>query len=617
MTPRLLSTLVAASEPAGGAALDQVALATGFATVVTAGLLWLISAHRSGRTRILERLGAFSERVSGLPPWAALPSGIAAGSLYIALLGMYWDISLHIDQGRDPGPLANPAHYLILVGLYGVFAAGCLAIAMPRSKPGPAAVRITRDWYAPVGGVLIAACGAFALIGFPLDDVWHRLFGQDVTLWGPTHLMLIGGAGMTLIGQAVLLQEGMRARRQAGETGGTGSLPLVTAGRRLGLMAGLLIGLSTFQAEFDFGVPQFSLQFQPMLIALAAGVALVAARLWTGRGGALTAAVMYLVIRGSVSVLTGPVLGETTPALPLYLGEAVCVELAAIFLLSRPLAFGAVGGLLAGTIGFATEWPWTHVVMRIPWESSLLPEGLIVAAVAGTAGGLVGALLGLGLRGELPSPTVARAAALTALAAVAVVGGQALVTTEPKGIKADVTVADTSPPPNRTARVTVRLQPPGAAKDAYWLTATAWQDGGLVVDRLKQVGDGVYQSTKDLPVRGDWKATIRLHRGREIAGLPIYMPRDTAIPAPEVPAAAHFTRSFVTDHDLLQREVKKDVAGWLWTAASLIVLTLYLVFLTALAWGVARVARRDPRAPRSEQRPPQRRVTATPAGAAS
>ena len=66
-------------------------------------------------------------------------------------------------------------------------------------------MRIADGWYAPVGGLLMAACGAFALTGFPLDDVWHRLFGQDVTLWGPTHLMLIGGAGMSLIGMAVLL----------------------------------------------------------------------------------------------------------------------------------------------------------------------------------------------------------------------------------------------------------------------------------------------------------------------------------------------------------------------------------------------------------------------------
>ena len=80
-------------------------------------------------------------------------------------------------------------------------------------------MRITRDWYAPLGGVLIAACGAFSLIGFPLDDVWHRLFGQDVTLWGPTHLMLIGGAAMTLVGLAVLLVEAGAANREAGRRG--------------------------------------------------------------------------------------------------------------------------------------------------------------------------------------------------------------------------------------------------------------------------------------------------------------------------------------------------------------------------------------------------------------
>ena len=168
--------------------------------------------HRSGRVQILGRMAAVAERASGLPGWAALPAGIAAVALNVALLGMYWDISLHIDNGRDAGPLANPAHYLILAGLFGVFASGVLAIVLPKERPGPGAVRIARDWYAPVGGVLMVACGAFSLIAFPLDDVWHRLFGQDVTLWGPTHLMLIGGAGLSLVGQSVLLAEGLRAR---------------------------------------------------------------------------------------------------------------------------------------------------------------------------------------------------------------------------------------------------------------------------------------------------------------------------------------------------------------------------------------------------------------------
>ena len=50
------------------------------------------------------------------------------------------------------------------------------------------------------------------------------------------------------------------------------------------MAGGLLIGLSTFQAEFDFGVPQFDFLFQPMLIALAASIGLVSARLWGGAG---------------------------------------------------------------------------------------------------------------------------------------------------------------------------------------------------------------------------------------------------------------------------------------------------------------------------------------------
>ena len=259
----------AAAEPAGGAAATQVAIATAGAALGSTALLGLAMGHRSGRVQILGRIAAVAERASGLPGWAALPAGLAAVALNVALLGMYWDISLHIDNGRDAGPLANPAHYLILAGLFGVFTAGVLAIVLPKERPGPGAVRIARGWYAPAGGVLLTACGAFSLIAFPLDDVWHRLFGQDVTLWGPTHLMLIGGAGLSLVAQAVLLAEGLRARartaRPASRPAGRFQLrpAHVTAARRLGLMGGLLVGLSTFQAEFDFGVPQYRLVFQP------------------------------------------------------------------------------------------------------------------------------------------------------------------------------------------------------------------------------------------------------------------------------------------------------------------------------------------------------------------
>src|SRR4051812_40203512 len=199
------------SAPAGGAAIGQVIGASAAAMLATAALLYVGWAHRTGRNEWLRRISNFAARDTGLAPWAALPAVVATASLLVAVLGMYWDISLHIDDGRDPGPLANPAHYLILAGLFGIFAAGFAAIVLPRERPSSVSIRLGRDWWAPLGGLLLCACGAFSLIGFPLDDVWHRIFGQDVTLWGPTHLMLIGGAAMALIGIAVLAVEGLRA----------------------------------------------------------------------------------------------------------------------------------------------------------------------------------------------------------------------------------------------------------------------------------------------------------------------------------------------------------------------------------------------------------------------
>ena len=601
MTTDLLHTATAlAAKPAGGAALDQVAIATGGATLVTVVLLWLIAGHRSGKTPWLTRAADFTQRKTGLPGWASLPSAVAAVALQVALLGMYWDIALHIDLGRDEGPLANPAHYLILVGLYGVFAAGALAIALPRKgeRPGPAALRLSNDWHAPIGGVLMAACGGFALIGFPLDDMWHRVFGQDVTLWGPTHLMLIGGAGMTLVGQAVLMAEGMRQRAlNRGEQlrPRDQAMPsMIVTLRRAGIVGGCLIGLSTFQAEFDFGVPQFRLVFQPFLIALAAGVALVAGRIWIGRGGAIAAAVFFLVLRGIIALVVGPVLGETTPSMPLYLGSAVLVELVAIALIKRPLAFGAVAGAVVGTLGFATEYAWSQVFMRLPWTPDLLPEGLVLSLAGGLAGGLVGALLATGLRTELPRPAIARGAlALSGLlVALCVVAGlQARV---PDGVRAQVELTEVRGGAQREANATVRIDPASKASETAWLTATAWQGGGMVVNRLERVGDGVFRSTEPLPLHGDWKTLIRLHDGRDLAAVPVFLPRDPAIPAPEIPAPTRFERPFVAEIDLLQRERKDDVSGWVWAVASSIVLARYLVVMGALAWGVGRLARRDP-----------------------
>ena len=588
----IFSSLIAAGEPAGGAALDQVVLATAGATAVTALLLWLCLGHRNGRVPHLGRLAGRVAGVTGMPAWVALPTLVGGVSLHVALLGMYWDIALHIGDGRDEGPLANPAHYLILIGLFGIFAAGVLAIALPRAgeRPGPAPLRIGRDWHAPIGGVLTAACGAFALVGFPLDDVWHRLFGQDVTLWGPTHLMLIGGAGMTLIGLAVLVIEGSWTNRRAPQPQPERARARTL--RHVALMGGLLIGLSTFQAEFDFGVPQFRMVFQPLLIAWAAGFALVAARLWIGPGGAIGAALFFLAIRGLVSLLVGPVFGETTPSLPLYLPAALAIEAAALAI-RRPLALGVAGGLLAGTIGIAGEWAWTQVAMPLPWTSGILPEALILAVAAGLAGGLFGGLLGTGLRGELPRPRVARPVALAALALLAACVADGLVSRGGAGERATLEMAAVR---DGAAHARVQIDPPPPA-DAAWVTATAWQGGGLVVDRLRRVAPGEYRTTQPVPVDGEWKALVRVHSGRQLLGAPLRLPEDRVIPAAGVPIPRGEVRPLTRDTQILQREQKAGVAPWLKLAGPLVVLLIALGFAAALAWGVGRTGRSRVSAP--------------------
>jgi hypothetical protein len=141
---------------------------------------------------------------------------------------------------------------------------------------------------------------------------------------------------------------------------------------------------------------------------------------------------------------------------------------------------------------------------------------------------------------------------------------------------------------------TIRFQPRDAARDARWLDVTAWQGGASVVDLLKQIGPGVYRTTKPIPVYGNWKVTVRLHKGSALMGLPVYFPNDPAIPVGAVPAQPHFDRAFVRDKKNLQREQKGNVPGFLTGLAYVAVLLIWLGMLAALGWGLARLARTSP-----------------------
>ncbi|WP_280507106.1 hypothetical protein [Nocardia flavorosea] len=599
----MIGRSLAQGSEGGGAALDQVALMTGAAGVIALGLMWVGYLHRTRRItwlqRVADRLGSWFDQ----PGWVALPLAMFLATILTALLGFIWDVSLHIGNGRDEGPLANPAHYFILAGLFFLFTAGMAAIVLPLDeKPGPAAVRITRTWYAPVGGILLAGAGLYALIGFPLDDVWHRIFGQDVTLWGPTHLMLIGGAGLSLVGVLLLEFEGRRSRPDPEEP-----RPRRMWWMRAFAFGGLLIGLSVFQVEYDFGVEQFRLVLQPMLMVAAATVALIAARMTLGTGAALVVACFAAVVRLVVAWLVGgPVIDAPRNVFPLYLGIAVVVEVLCLLPAARRrVLWGALTGLVAATLGIWLESLWVAAVFVDPWPTAMWPELLLMTVPTGIAGGVVGAMLATVLLGEpLPRPAVRRALVTTAVVVVAAATANGLMIDIPQDARATVQLREAPADGGRMVHADIRITPDDlAGDDPEWVQVLAWQGGvgsdspgrGLVVDQLRRMGEGHYVTTEAVPVHGTWKTILRVQDGRTQTALPIFMAADPGIGAEEVSAPAEFTRPFVAEITVLQRERSFDHPAWLFTAASLIVLLCSLALIAALCWGAARINDRYPR----------------------
>ena len=245
---------------------------------------------------------------------------------------------------------------------------------------------------------MILACGTFSLSAFPLDDVWHRIFGQDVTLWSPTHLMLITGASLSTLG-------GFALYREALEESEPGLVSPARAGWLMAPLAGaFLVGLNTYMAEFDFAVPQFRLDIHPIGLMLAAGLGLVTARLVIGPWGALSTAGFFILIRGALTLLVARSLGRPSPtsrsisprprwsSSPRSGSRGRDARSTPARRLSEPSR-----GSGSAPIGLAAEWGWSHLWFEHPWVSPMFPQaallGLAIAVSAGMIGGFVGRAL--------------------------------------------------------------------------------------------------------------------------------------------------------------------------------------------------------------------------------
>ena len=101
--------------------------------------------------------------------------------------GLAWDIQWHMTIGRDTFWI--PPHLMIYSSVTAGLLLGGGVLAFERLR----GIRTTR-------GFRLAALGlVIVILAAPIDDLWHRLFGLDVTLWSPPHLLALFGSAVSTL----------------------------------------------------------------------------------------------------------------------------------------------------------------------------------------------------------------------------------------------------------------------------------------------------------------------------------------------------------------------------------------------------------------------------------
>lgn len=127
----------------------------------------------------------------------------------ICFLGTSWDIQWHSLIGRDRTLI--PPHEMMLtgVGLSGVAALSSVLLetiwARRNRLLAERTVRFAGLFNGSLGAYMAGFAALDAAVAFPLDAYWHSLYGIDVSIWAPFHVMIITGMGLAGLGGAYML----------------------------------------------------------------------------------------------------------------------------------------------------------------------------------------------------------------------------------------------------------------------------------------------------------------------------------------------------------------------------------------------------------------------------
>lgn len=537
-----------------------------YAAIVVALFVFGRAGGRPGAGAVLHRIPDSLERLTRIPAWAAASAGTALYGVLVAGIGFYSDVSWHVALGRDETLFTAP-HASIAAGLVMIFGAAVLGVFFATLQRVPTGFRLG-SVRVPWSMLPLGALGLAAVSGFPIDEFWHRQYGIDVTMWSPSHMLMILGASFTPIAAWVALAEA--------------GVPVKGWGRAAHVLAAWLSleGLAASQGEFAFGVPQYQALFLPVLISVAGGFALVATRIVLGRWWLLGIATFGLLWRFGPEI--GPEGPIDTRTAGIYVGSAVLIELIAyVWSPENRVRFAVAAGLAVGTLGLATEWLWNQTNFQ-PWQTSLLPDAALLGLLAALGSAILAAAYTEAFTdrgGRIPR-------VLVAAAAVAVLFSLAWPMPRRVGeVTADMRVI---PAGAEDAFVELRLTPRDAADEARWFQALSWQGGDAHVVEMVEVRPGVYRSEAPVETSGRAKSIIRLHRGAEMMSVPVYFPDDPEIGEPAIPAENR-TMEFSSEPEFMMREAKPG-SPWFKNVVYGSLLGAAVIWAATFAIAVSRIA---------------------------
>src|SRR5262245_19276569 len=136
-------------------------------------------------------------------PCPSLPIWLGLCASLLLMVGGIWDISWHRTVGRDT--FWSPPHLWIYGGM-SLLGLVCIAVVVRATYGHPRAsredVKLVELWglRAPLGFALAGFGVLGGLLSAPFDEWWHRMFGLDVTVWSPPHLLAIAASAATRLG---------------------------------------------------------------------------------------------------------------------------------------------------------------------------------------------------------------------------------------------------------------------------------------------------------------------------------------------------------------------------------------------------------------------------------